>query len=57
VLVAGDADYGPPLEESLDKGWRNEIAFISRGGSSALDHLVHEYRLISPAQIELLRHK
>ena len=31
VLVAGDADYVPPLTKSLEKGWRNEVAFISRG--------------------------
>jgi hypothetical protein len=28
VLVAGDADYVPPLLKSLERGWRNEIAFV-----------------------------
>ena len=28
VLMAGDADYVPPLEKALDKDWRTEVAFI-----------------------------
>jgi len=48
VLVAGDADYVPPLIKSLDKGWRNEVAFINRGASSALEFVVHEFRVVSP---------
>ncbi|MFQ5717660.1 MAG: NYN domain-containing protein [Nitrospinales bacterium] len=52
VLVAGDADYVPPLEKALKKGWRNEIAFIHRGASTALDLVVHEYRIISPTAIQ-----
>jgi hypothetical protein len=52
VLVAGDADYVPPLIKSLDKGWRNEVAFINRGASGALETVVHEFRLVSPAAIQ-----
>jgi uncharacterized LabA/DUF88 family protein len=56
ILVAGDADYVPPLKKSLEKGWRNEVAFIRRGVSAALHPFVHEYRTISAAAIELMRH-
>jgi uncharacterized LabA/DUF88 family protein len=49
VLVAGDADYVPPLLKSLDKGWRNEVAFINRGASASLELVVHEFRVISPS--------
>ncbi|MFQ5694017.1 MAG: NYN domain-containing protein, partial [Nitrospinota bacterium] len=52
VLVAGDADYGPPLKKSLEKGWRNEIAFINRGISEALSPIVHEIRILNLADIE-----
>jgi uncharacterized LabA/DUF88 family protein len=55
VLVAGDADYVPPLLKAKEKGWRSEVAFINRGTSSALDPLVHEFRIITPADIQLLR--
>jgi hypothetical protein len=55
VLVAGDADYVPPLLKSLDKGWRNEAAFINRGTSFSLETVVHEFRLISPDVIEHVR--
>jgi len=55
VLVAGDADYVPPLLKAKDKGWRREVAFINRGVSSTLEPLVHEFRIITPANIELLR--
>jgi uncharacterized LabA/DUF88 family protein len=53
VLVAGDADYVPPLIKSLDRGWRNEVAFINRGASMSLEPVVHEFRIISP---EAIRH-
>src|SRR5882762_1517030 len=53
VLVAGDADYVPPLELSAEKGWRNEVAFIEDGASAALRHVVHEIRLIRAGDIEL----
>lgn len=55
VLVAGDADYAPPLIKSLDRGWRNEVAFIDRGISIALEGYVHEFRTLGTSAIELLR--
>lgn len=54
VLVAGDADYVPPLIKSLDRGWRNEVAFINRGLSIALEGYVHEFRTLSTDGIELM---
>ena len=54
VLVAGDADYVPPLSKALDKGWRNEVAFIDRGVSDALGSVVHEFRIMSPPSIEYM---
>ena len=54
VLVAGDADYVPPLERALLKGWRNEIAFIDRGVSATLESVVHEFRTIGAHAIEYL---
>lgn len=54
VLVAGDADYVPPLELALRKGWRVEVAFASRGISTALNPVVHEYRTISSTEIEYM---
>ena len=56
VLVAGDADYVPPLERSIKKGWRNEVAFIDRGISEALDSVIHEFRTINPYSIEYIPH-
>lgn len=53
VLVAGDADYVPPLEKSFEKGWRNEVAFVTRGASIALELVVHEFRVLDP---EVFRH-
>ncbi len=52
VLVAGDADYVPALIKSQDRGWRNEVAFIERGVSVALEAYVHEFRTLSVAAIE-----
>ena len=52
ILVAGDADYVPPLTKSLEKGWRNEVAFIARGLSNALTPVVHEFRTIKPFSME-----
>ena len=54
VLVAGDADYVPPLERAIARGWRTEVAFIDRGVSEALEPVVHEFRTISPHVIEYL---
>jgi uncharacterized LabA/DUF88 family protein len=52
VLVAGDADYVPPLQKALEHGWRNEVAFINRGISTALTPVVHEFRTIKPIDFE-----
>lgn len=52
VLVAGDADYVPPLKRAIEKGWRTEVAFIDRGVSNALEEVTHEIRTIIPSQIE-----
>ena len=56
ILVAGDADYGPPLKRSLEMGWRNEVAFINAGSSKALLSVAHNIRVMNPSEIELLRH-
>ncbi len=55
VLVAGDADYVPPLEQCIEKGWRVEIAFArdnSDSISGKLPKYVHEFRMFSPQDIE-----
>lgn len=52
VLVAGDADYVPPLRKALEKGWRTEVAFINRGKSTALPKVVHEFRTIRAIDIQ-----
>jgi uncharacterized LabA/DUF88 family protein len=52
VLVAGDADYMPPLKKSVEKGWRNEIAFIGHSISSALEGVAHGFREILPTSIQ-----
>lgn len=54
ILVAGDADYVPPLKKSLEKGWRNEIAFIDRGLAPNLQSVTHEIRTISPHSIQYM---
>src|SRR6266571_3233244 len=55
VLVAGDADYMPPLTKALARGCRVEVLFIKRGLSVALDPVAHELRGLSPGDIELYR--
>lgn len=55
VIVAGDADYLPPLQQALVKGWRTEVAFISRGLSTGLSPVAHEFRRITASDIELFR--
>ena len=55
VLVAGDADYVPPLQKALERGWRNEVAFIDRGIAEVLEPVVHEFRTITPNSIEYIR--
>lgn len=52
VLVAGDADYKPPLEKVLAKGWRSEVAFIGHSVSVALESVVHEFQEILPTSIQ-----
>jgi len=52
ILVAGDADYVPPLEKAIEKGWRVEVAFVDKGVSAALDRVVHEYRTVDPRTIQ-----
>ncbi len=47
VLVAGDADYMPPLQRVVKKGWRTEVAFVNRGISSSLEPQVHEFRVLA----------
>jgi len=55
VLVAGDADYMPPLKKALEMGWRVEILFIAEGLSAGLAPVAHELRRLSPGDIELHR--
>lgn len=55
VLVAGDADYVPPLKAAIEERWRTEVAFLDRGVSAALESCVHEFRHISPVDIQLIR--
>ena len=55
ILVAGDADYVPPMIKSIQKGWRNEVAFIGRGVSIALEAHIHEFRILNPSDFELRR--
>lgn len=54
VLIAGDADYAPPLIKALAKGWRTEVLFIDRGLSTALDSYVHQFRTINVPQIQYI---
>ena len=53
VLVAGDADYGPPLEKCIIKGWRVELAFTDSTNniSRRLSDLVHEFRQFTSQDI------
>lgn len=53
VLIAGDADYVPPLLKSLAKGWRNEVVFIDHGISRSLELVTHQIRQIVPYDIQL----
>lgn len=54
VLVAGDADYVPPLIRAQEKGRRVEVAFIDRGLSSALDAVTHQARTINPTAVKYI---
>lgn len=52
VLVAGDADYVPPLERAIGKGWRVEVAFtFPESISPALLPVVHEFRKLDSRKI------
>lgn len=55
VLVAGDADYGPPLHEAIKMGWRVEVVFHDQGVSAALAPVAHDIRIIHPADYERVR--
>lgn len=55
VLIAGDADYGPPLQKALEKGWRVESLFIEKGIAAALHPVVHEYRSLNATAIQYHR--
>ena len=52
VLVAGDADYVPPLEKAIKKGWRVEVVFHEEGFAKKLDRVAHVVRRINPAEYE-----
>ena len=52
VLVAGDADYKPPLEKVVEKGWRSEVAFIGHSVSVSLESVTHQFREIYPTSIQ-----
>ena len=51
VLIAGDADYGPPLEFAIEEGWRVEVLTTGRGVSSALEKYTHEFRVVNEETI------
>ncbi|MCF1744741.1 NYN domain-containing protein [Paradevosia shaoguanensis] len=55
VLIAGDADYGPPLEFAVEEGWRVEVFTTGRGVSAALERYAHEFRVVDEEQIRLMR--
>jgi hypothetical protein len=55
VVVAGDADYVPPLIKAVGRGWRTEVAFISSGLAGSLEPVVHEFRRITAGEIELFK--
>ncbi|MET3595967.1 uncharacterized LabA/DUF88 family protein [Mesorhizobium shonense] len=52
VLVAGDADYVPPLQKVLAKGWRSEVAFIGHGVSVSLEPVADEFKELQPSTIQ-----
>lgn len=57
VLIAGDADYIPPLDKALKKGWRIEIFFIDRGMAVNLENYVHIFRSLNHAAIQYIPQK
>lgn len=55
VLIAGDADYVPPLQLAVEKGWRVEIIHVSSNNiSSSLEPVCHKYREIPPVTIKFI---
>lgn len=52
VLLAGDADYKPPLEKVIAKGWRSEVAFLGHSVSVSLEPVTHQFREIYPTSIQ-----
>jgi uncharacterized LabA/DUF88 family protein len=56
ILVAGDADYVPPLMRVVEKGWRTEVAFIGRGVSVSLEPYVHEFRTLTAQSFQYFRY-
>ena len=57
VLIAGDADYIPPLEKALKKGWRVEVFFIDKGKASNLENYVHLFRTLNHSAIQYIPQK
>jgi uncharacterized LabA/DUF88 family protein len=55
VVVAGDADYMPPLMKANEKGWRTEVAFLNRGISSSLEAYVHEFRTLTAQSFQYFK--
>lgn len=52
ILVAGDADYYPPLQNAVEKGWRVEVIHVSnKNVSSCLEPVCHKFLKISPESI------
>ena len=54
VLIAGDADYVPPLEKAIKRGWRIEIFFINRGMATSLESYVHVFRSLNPSSVQYI---
>lgn len=52
ILVAGDADYVPPLQKVIAKNWRVEVAFIGHGVSSSLEPVTHQFRELLASSIQ-----
>jgi len=55
VLLAGDADYKPPLEKVIAQKWRSEVTFIGHSVSSSLQSVTHLFREIYPTSIKKIR--
>ncbi len=55
VLVAGDADYYPPLLNAIEKGWRVEVIHVSnKNVSSRLEPVCHRFLKIAPESIRFI---